>query len=42
MIIVTPADYMPGEYGDDAWQKQKSVTDMVGKFITGLHGQSSN
>ena len=36
MIIITTADYMPGQDGDEAWQKQKSITDMVGKYISKL------
>jgi len=36
MIIVTTADYMPGQDGDEAWKKQKSITDMVGKYISKL------
>jgi len=36
MVIVTTADYLPGEFGDDAWRKEKSVIDLVGEFISGL------
>ena len=36
MIIVTTADYMPGQDGEEAWKKQKSVTEMVGKYISTL------
>ncbi len=33
MVIVTTADYLPGESGNAAWQKEKSVLDLVGGFI---------
>lgn len=36
MVIITTADYMPGQDGEEAWQKQKSITDMVGKYISNL------
>ncbi|MEN8229809.1 MAG: serine hydrolase [Bacteroidota bacterium] len=37
IIVVTTADYMPGQDGEKAWEKQKSITDMVGKYISRLH-----
>ncbi len=36
MIIVTTADYMPGKDSEADWKKQKSITDMVGKYISQL------
>jgi hypothetical protein len=30
------SDYMPGQDGEEAWEKQKSITDMVGKYISKL------
>lgn len=36
MIIITTADYMPGQDGEEAWENQKSITDMVGKYISKL------
>lgn len=36
MIIVTTADYMPGQDTEKDWKKQKSITDMVGKYISRL------
>jgi len=36
MIIITTADYMPGQDGEEAWEVQKSITDMVGKYISKL------
>jgi len=36
MVIVTTADYLPGEFGESAWKKEKSVIDLVGKFISSL------
>lgn len=36
LIIVTTAYYMPGASDEDSWEKQKSVTDMVGKYISNL------
>ena len=37
MIIVTTADYMPGQDSEEDWKKQKAVTEMVGKYISRLH-----
>ena len=36
MVIVTTADYLPGQYGQAAWNKEKSVLDLVGEFISRL------
>lgn len=36
LIIVTTADYMPGKDSEEDWEKQKSITDMVGKYISQL------
>lgn len=36
MVIVTTAYYMPPADGDGSWEKQKAVTDMIGKYISKL------
>jgi CubicO group peptidase (beta-lactamase class C family) len=36
MIIVTTADYMPGQDSEEDWERQKSITDMVGRYISHL------
>lgn len=36
MVIVTTAYYMPPANGEDSWENQKAVTDMVGKYISKL------
>ncbi|MBN1272976.1 MAG: serine hydrolase [Candidatus Aminicenantes bacterium] len=36
MVIVTSADHLAGEFGQAAWQKEKHVMEMVGRFISSL------
>ena len=36
MVIVTTADRLYGQFGDDAWEKEKAVINLVGKFINSL------
>ena len=36
MVIVTNADRLWGNFGGDAWEKEKAIIDMVGKFIKSL------
>ncbi len=36
MVIVTTADYLSGQFGNAAWQKEKSVLDLVGEFICSI------
>jgi CubicO group peptidase (beta-lactamase class C family) len=36
MVIVTTADHLPGQFGDAAWQKEKSILDLVGGFIANI------
>jgi CubicO group peptidase (beta-lactamase class C family) len=36
MILVTTADYMPGEDSEKDWEKQKAITDMIGRYISQL------
>ena len=36
MIIVTTADYMPGQDSEEDWKKQKSITEMAGRYISQL------
>ncbi len=36
MIIVTSADRLYGNFGADAWEKEKAIIEVVGKFINSL------
>jgi CubicO group peptidase (beta-lactamase class C family) len=36
MVIVTDADRLFGNFGGDAWEKERAIIDMVGKFINSL------
>ena len=36
MVIVTSADRLWGNFGGDAWEKERAIIDMVGKFINSL------
>ena len=36
MVIVTSADRLFGNFGADAWEKERAIIDMVGKFIKSL------
>jgi len=36
MVIVTSADRLYGNFGADAWEKEKSIIDVVGRFIKSL------
>lgn len=36
MVIVTTADDLAGQFGTAAWQKEKAVMELVGKFISRL------
>jgi len=36
MVIVTSADRLYGNFGADAWEKEKAIIDVVGKFINSL------
>jgi len=36
MVIVTSADRLFGNFGGDAWEKERAIIDMVGKFINSL------
>jgi hypothetical protein len=36
MVIVTSADRLFGNFGADAWEKERAIIDMVGKFINSL------
>jgi CubicO group peptidase (beta-lactamase class C family) len=36
MVIVTSADRLWGNFGGDAWEKERAIIDMVGKFIKSL------
>lgn len=39
MVIVTSSDRLYGDFGGDAWEKEKAIIDMVGKFIASLPSQ---
>jgi hypothetical protein len=36
MVIVTNADRLWGNFGGDAWEKERAIIDMVGNFIKSL------
>ena len=36
MVIVTSADRLYGNFGADAWEKEKAIIDVVGRFIKSL------
>ncbi len=36
MVIVTTADILPGLSGEESWQKEGAIIDVVGKFIKSL------
>ena len=36
MVIVTSADRLYGNFGADAWEKEKAIIELVGKFIKSL------
>jgi len=36
MVIVTSADRLWGNFGRDAWEKEREIIDLVGKFINSL------
>ena len=36
MVIVTSADRLYGNFGGDAWEKERAIINMVGKFINSL------
>ena len=36
MVIVTSADRLYGNFGADAWEKEKAIIDVVGRFIRSL------
>ncbi len=36
MVIVTSADRLFGNFGGEAWEKERAIIDMVGKFINSL------
>jgi len=36
MVIVTSADRLWGQFGGDAWEKEKAIIDVMGKFIASL------
>lgn len=38
MVIVTTADHLPGQFGEDAWRQERAVIDLVGEFISLLPG----
>jgi len=36
MVIVTSADRLFGQFGGEAWEKERAIIDLVGKFIKSL------
>ncbi|MBT3337101.1 MAG: serine hydrolase [Anaerolineae bacterium] len=36
MVIVTSADRLYGDFGGDAWEKERAIIELVGKFINSL------
>ena len=36
MVVVSTADYLPGLFGEEAWNKTKAVMELVGRFIEQL------
>ena len=38
MVIVTTADTLPGLSGEDSWEKEGAIIDLVGKFIKSIPG----
>ena len=36
MVIVTNADRLFGDFGGDAWEKERAIIDIVGKFVNSL------
>jgi CubicO group peptidase (beta-lactamase class C family) len=39
MVIVTTADPLHGVWGQEAWEKEGAIIDLVGKFIQSLPGE---
>jgi CubicO group peptidase (beta-lactamase class C family) len=37
MIVVTSADYLPGQFGEAAWQKTKAIMELAGGFIAAVN-----
>lgn len=36
MVVVTTADSLQGQFGDAAWQKERAVIDLAGRFIASI------
>jgi CubicO group peptidase (beta-lactamase class C family) len=36
MVIVTTANHLPGIWGQESWEKEGAIIDLVGRFIEGL------
>ena len=36
MVIVTSADRLYGRFGQEAWEKERAIIELVGKFISSL------
>ena len=36
MVIVATADRLYGQFGQDAWEKERAIIELVGKFINSL------
>jgi hypothetical protein len=38
-VIVTSADHLPGIWGQEAWEEEGAVIDLVGRFIRFIPGE---
>jgi len=36
MVIVTTADRLYGQFGGEAWEKERAIIELIGKFINSL------
>jgi CubicO group peptidase (beta-lactamase class C family) len=36
MVIVTTANHLPGVWGQEAWEKEGAIIDLVGRFIQSI------
>jgi hypothetical protein len=36
MVIVTSAEFLGAQFGQEAWQKESAVMELVGRFISSL------
>ena len=36
MVVVTSADHLPGQFGEESWRKEGAVMELVGEFISAI------